>query len=68
MGAIRLKDDNTIEEVVGEEEQFSYFAEQQWKTQVRQITRWVKHKSNKQLIQCAFGASVGYERLCGRCK
>ena len=53
LGAIRLSEDHKIVEKVGEYEQVAYFAEQQWKNQVRQVTRWTRSKSNRMLVQCA---------------
>ena len=52
MGAIRISEDNTILERIGEEEQTTYFMEQQWKNQVRQVTRWTKNKSSRLFAQC----------------
>lgn len=39
LGAIRPIEDNQILERIGEE-QTTYFVEQQWKNQVRQVARW----------------------------
>ena len=53
MGAVRLNDENEVIEEIGEREQMNYFSEQQWKNQVRQVSRWMKNKAVRQMVQCS---------------
>ena len=53
MGAVRLNDENEVIEEIGKREQLNYFSEQQWKNQVRQVSRWMKNKAVRQMVQCS---------------
>ena len=65
MGAVRLNDENEVVEQVGEGEQLNYFAEQQWKQQVRQVSRWMKARTSKTLVHCALLAQAFNLKGCG---
>ena len=64
MGAIRLSEDNRILEKIGEEEQTTHFMEQQWKNQVRQVTRWTKSKSSRLFAQCVMMMQAKSLKTC----
>ena len=64
IGAVRLNDENEVVEEVGEGEQLNYFAEQQWKQQIRQVSRWMKSRTSKALVHCALLAHAFNMKGC----
>lgn len=64
IGAVRLNDENEVVEEVGESEQLNYFAEQQWKQQVRQVSKWMKSRTSKALVHCALLAQAFNMKGC----
>ena len=64
IGAVRLNDENEVVEEVGESEQLNYFAEQQWKQQVRQVSKWMKSPTSKAFVHCALLAQAFNMKGC----
>ena len=65
LGTVRLDSSSETVEVVGEQEQLEYFAEQMWKGQIQRATKWVKNKANKRLVQSAFLLQALSMKGCG---
>ena len=61
---VRLSDNNIVFEVVGQIEHWEHLAEETWKQQVQQITRWTKGRNTRKVVQVAMLAQALRLRGC----